>query len=152
MPHSSFQESFHLSTLPLLYLGDHFSTSCCSPLLAHLFNHQFLTLRWGYLVPEPLLPCCTWPVMSRCFKLTYPVVLHVLLVLKARTILVMQGSRESICVISSLTFEHLYSSTRLDTGSSRMPFPYGPILLMHLGTPNHFLTKELISLSIFFHF
>ena len=48
---------------------------------------------------------------------------------------------------SVLTFTHLNSSVRLVTGNCRIPFPYNATLLIHRGTPSHFLIYELTNLS-----
>ncbi len=83
--------------------------------------------------------------MSRCLRVDFPCAtatpgLHLLPVAKAGAAPLTKGSRDSVRVISSLTFEHLYSSTRLEIGRERAPLPYSPILLRHLGSPSHFLT------------
>lgn len=44
---------------------------------------------------------------------------------------------------------HLHSFVRLEKGSSSSPWPYRATLLRYCGTRNHFLTWELIILSIF---
>lgn len=49
----------------------------------------------------------------------------------------------------SLTPEHLHSSLRLVSGSSRTPFPYRPMLLRHCGTPSHFFAYDVMVRSIF---
>ncbi len=92
--------------------------------------------------PRPPLPCWTWPTILRvdfaCATATPG--LHLLPVAKLGAAPLTKGSRDSVRVISSLAFEHLYSSTRLEIGRERAPLPYSPILLRHLGSPSHFLT------------
>lgn len=61
-------------------------------------------------------------------------------------------SWDSERVISSLTLVYLNSSTKPEMGKLRMLCPYRAMLLKHWGTPNHFLTLELIILSIFSSF
>lgn len=81
----------------------------------------------GLLSPSPKtpLPCCTWPMMSWCLRAdlacyTTATGVYALPVLRFGATYL---SLDSSSIISSLTFEHLYSFTRLDTGSSSIPFP-----------------------------
>lgn len=43
----------------------------------------------------------------------------------------------SLSIISNLVLVHLNSSTRLDVGKNRAPFPLGLMLLKHLDNPGH---------------
>ncbi len=79
--------------------------------------------------PRPPLPCWTWPTMSRCLRVDFACAtatpgLHLLPVAKAGAAPLTKGSRDSVRVISSLAFEHLYSFTRLEIGRERAPLPY----------------------------
>ena len=104
--------------------------------------------------PKPPLPCCTRPTMSRCLRSAFACCVaglgvHFLPLASVGAVWATHGSRDSVSVISSLTLEHLNSSVRLDTGSSRVPLPYSPMLLKQRGRPNHFLANELSNLSSF---
>ncbi|KAK0145190.1 hypothetical protein N1851_015922 [Merluccius polli] len=107
-----------------------FCASCSLLFSAYLLNHKATPLSWRCFVPG-------WFTLSETKTSSSP--LH-----SANDV---PGSRDSVSIICSLTLVLLYSSVRLDRGSSRMPFPYSAMLLRHLGTPSHFLAKELTNLS-----
>lgn len=58
-------------------------------------------------------------------------------------------SFDSVRVISSLTFVHLNSSGRIERGSWSNPCSYLDTLLKQQWSPNHFLTEDVIIISIF---
>ncbi len=125
--------------LPLPCLGNSFCCPCCFLLLLCLLNRK-PSLGQSGLVPEwcagpetkttppllhlahdvPVLECCL--CLLCCFCL-----LHFLSVVRMGAAWATSGSLESISIISSRTLVHLYSSDRLEMGSSRTPLPYSPI-------------------------
>ncbi len=168
MPISSLQENFLLSIPSHLI---HSPCLACETAFAHLVacscrrtSSTTSRRRWagaalchdGLLSPRPRppYPCCTMPMMSLCLRSDFAwwvaaVGFHFLPVTRVGAVWETHGSRDSVSVISSLTLEHLNSSVRLEIGISRMPLPYSPMLVKHLGSPSHFLANELTTLSSF---
>lgn len=86
--------------------------------------------------PWPSLPCCTLPTISLCIKTDFACCdvvagVYFLPVTRVRAVCATHGSQDLLSVISTRTWVHLNLSSRLDTGSSRIPLPYKPMLLKH---------------------
>ena len=88
-----------------------------------LFKARVLSMR-----QRSLLPFCSWPTMSLWLSAAFACLVvydgvHFLPVAREGAAWATNGSLESDNNISSLTLVHLYSSSRLEMGSSKIPLP-----------------------------
>lgn len=121
-----------LAIHPATLLGKRYSSgmSYCFLLSTRLLHHHFqcsdtdACCHWGVTAPRPNppLPCWTWPTTSwlrrsdLACSTDVPGV-HFLPVARVGAVPITMGSLESVSDISSLTFAHLNSSTRLGIGT-----------------------------------